>query len=239
VNVGETGFFGKLPSHGDFIMQRLPRYFVDCWDQWVRASLAQSREAVGEDEWSERYLVTPIWRFYWSGGVCGEQPWLGLFMPSVDNGGRSFPMLVATRLGRGAKLRAAMAQTEGWFDRLEEILLSSLDDRADLEDFDRLVRQQTLKQIAGGPAAAAGGQSNEAKIQVDTECEPLSALDRIPWADIACTCAKFSVWWAKGEGAGHRLLFFGGLPAPDDFADFLSDQHLSPSRPVDEGDASD
>ena len=40
------GFYGKTPRHGDFIKRRLPRSFVDPWDDWLqRADLGQSRPA--------------------------------------------------------------------------------------------------------------------------------------------------------------------------------------------------
>ena len=35
------GFFGKLPSHGDFLSRRLPRSFVDPWDSWLQSRTAR------------------------------------------------------------------------------------------------------------------------------------------------------------------------------------------------------
>ncbi len=46
----EVGFFGKLPSHGDFVRRRVADDFVAGWDSWLQQCLAQSRETLG-DAW--------------------------------------------------------------------------------------------------------------------------------------------------------------------------------------------
>ena len=49
------GYFGKFPSHGDFITRRLPRDgFLDIWDRWLQNALATSREQL------RRSLVTDL-----------------------------------------------------------------------------------------------------------------------------------------------------------------------------------
>ena len=62
------GFFGKVPTHGDFISRRLPRSFLDPWDHWLQGAIATSRQQLGEG-WLEVYLVSPLWRFCLSPGV--------------------------------------------------------------------------------------------------------------------------------------------------------------------------
>ena len=51
------GFFGKLPSRGDFVTRRLPQGFVAGWDGWLREVLAASRAELDAD-WLEVYLTT-------------------------------------------------------------------------------------------------------------------------------------------------------------------------------------
>jgi type VI secretion system protein ImpM len=197
---GVTGFFGKLPCHADFVMQRLPRRLIECWDGWIRAGLVDARERLGEEDWLERYLVAPIWRFYWSADVCGESPWLGLFMPSVDSGGRNYPMMVATRLPPHAAPAAVLAASPDWFDRLERILVSSLYEDADIEDFDRLVAQQQLV--------------------IDAQSTPVEPA-RPPWP--GTSDAPFTLWWTSDDGGQSRQRRYEGLPEPADYPDFLAD----------------
>ena len=39
----QAGWFGKLPSLGDFAQRRLPPEFVQVWDDWLGAELARVR----------------------------------------------------------------------------------------------------------------------------------------------------------------------------------------------------
>ena len=39
------GFYGKLPSEGDFVTRRLPWEFTAAWDDWLQQGMQASREA--------------------------------------------------------------------------------------------------------------------------------------------------------------------------------------------------
>ncbi|HET9148768.1 MAG TPA: type VI secretion system-associated protein TagF, partial [Acetobacteraceae bacterium] len=57
-----SGFYGKLPARGDFVRAGLPGDAVDAFDGWARASLAESRRALGE-EWRDCWMEASVWRF--------------------------------------------------------------------------------------------------------------------------------------------------------------------------------
>ncbi|MCG8100523.1 MAG: type VI secretion system-associated protein TagF, partial [Candidatus Thiodiazotropha taylori] len=84
------GLYGKIPSLGDFVTRRLPRGFIAPWETWMQEAIANSREQLG-DFWLDNYLTSPMWRFALSPGICGEQGWAGILMPSVDRVGRYYP----------------------------------------------------------------------------------------------------------------------------------------------------
>ncbi|MEZ5600327.1 MAG: type VI secretion system-associated protein TagF, partial [Candidatus Competibacteraceae bacterium] len=65
-----AGFFGKLPSRGDFIGRHLPKSFVGPWDSWLQTAVAHSRDQLGEN-WQEYYCTSPVWRFALGPGLCG------------------------------------------------------------------------------------------------------------------------------------------------------------------------
>jgi len=46
----EVGFYGKLPSHGDFLRRRVSDAFVGVWDGWLQECLTASRTSLG-DRW--------------------------------------------------------------------------------------------------------------------------------------------------------------------------------------------
>jgi type VI secretion system protein ImpM len=86
-----TGFYGKIPARGDFVRAGLRGRFVDPWHCWMQRMLAQTRAALGE-AWLPAWLEAPIWQFAFAAGVCGPDPAIGLWMPSVDRVGRHFPL---------------------------------------------------------------------------------------------------------------------------------------------------
>jgi len=108
----ETGLWGKLPSRGDFVRLGLGRRFTDPWDAWMSAMLAESQAALGA-AWQEAWMVAPVWRFCLEAGLCGPEPVLGVWMPSVDRAGRAYPLtLAAIPAGPGP-------EAEAWLDAAE------------------------------------------------------------------------------------------------------------------------
>src|SRR5690242_17623822 len=88
------GFFGKIPSRGDFVRAGLPGGFVRPWDEWLQLVMAGSRVRLGSD-WLPAWMEAPVWRFLLPAGICGPDPVLGVWMPSVDLAGRHFPLTLA------------------------------------------------------------------------------------------------------------------------------------------------
>jgi type VI secretion system protein ImpM len=76
------GFFGKLPSTGDFVARGLPEGFRRRWDRWVSLHLAPRQQA--GCLWPAgglRFRLT-------SGGRVAA----GVVLPSEDAAGRRFPL---------------------------------------------------------------------------------------------------------------------------------------------------
>lgn len=96
-----VGFHGKLPGAGDFVHRRLPGVFVDRWDGAMQAALTAAAEALGDD-WKERVLAAPTWRFALARHVCGPLAWTGIMLPSHDRVGRVFPLVLASSPPHGA-----------------------------------------------------------------------------------------------------------------------------------------
>ena len=71
------GWYGKLPSLGDFASRRLPVDFVKRWDAWLQDVVPTAREALG-DGWLDTYLTMPIWRFTFLPGLMGASGWAGV-----------------------------------------------------------------------------------------------------------------------------------------------------------------
>ncbi len=134
------GFYGKLPSEGDFVTRRLPWEFTSVWDDWLQQGMQASRTALGE-RWLELYLSAPIWRFQLAPGLCGPLGWRGLFFASVDRVGRYFPFTLAFASAPGARAGPGVAPSLAvdaarWF-AAEEAALAGLDPTLPIDEFER------------------------------------------------------------------------------------------------------
>jgi type VI secretion system ImpM family protein len=96
-----TGLFGKLPAHGDFLCRALPDSFVQPWDDWLQAGMAEARATLGEESYAEAWSSAPAWRFLLPPQACGPDAVAGLLLASEDLVGRRFP----THPGRAAGRR--------------------------------------------------------------------------------------------------------------------------------------
>jgi type VI secretion system ImpM family protein len=93
----KVGFFGKLPSHGDFVQRKVSPALVEFWDNWLVQGIASSQEILGEG-WQDAYYTSPLWHFTLSSGIVGNSLITGLMMPSVDTSGRAYPFTVFCEL---------------------------------------------------------------------------------------------------------------------------------------------
>jgi len=106
-----VGFYGKLPTRGDFLRVGLPRRFIEPWDEWLQRVLPASRVALGDD-WLACWLEAPVWRFALAAGLCGPDAVQGVWMPSVDSVGRYFPLTLACVGGDAALAARFLAVAE-------------------------------------------------------------------------------------------------------------------------------
>jgi type VI secretion system ImpM family protein len=125
------GWYGKLPSLGDFAGRRLPPLFVEPWDDWLAASLASWRAS--DVAWLDAYLAAPPLRFALGAGVPFEQSpgYAGVLMPSVDRVGRYFPLTVVRP--RAPQQPEAPAV---WLAALESVAIAALNEDWPAERFD-------------------------------------------------------------------------------------------------------
>jgi type VI secretion system protein ImpM len=217
-----TGFYGKLPMRGDFLSARLPQSFIAPWDDWLQRAIATSRELLGE-AWLPAYLSAPIWRFLLAGGVCGRHAVIGVLMPSVDKVGRYFPLAVAAALPVEGAPFALLGVAGAWFEAVERLALSALDEGADFAAFER-----EAEAIAAPPVPAEPGVVFHAgaapAARLAGPCAIAGAapalLDVLPLL-LGC----WSLWWTgESDDAVSSLIVAAGLPPADGFAAFLDGQ---------------
>lgn len=235
----ETGFYGKLPSHGDFLTRRLNRSFTTPWDQWLQAAMAGSKERLGS-QWLDVYLVSPIWRFALAPGICGENAWCGVLMPSVDRVGRYFPLTIATPLEAETNLISLIHGELDWFNRCEGWALNALNGELPMEVFDQKLAECSPPDVAllarDKRAFSLPYQKNYSLGSSNSQTTDLNQLLLNTYVPNHC------FWWAQQTDSTQlSLRISDGLPSAESFTEMLGNISIefTPNEPVNCSDVSD
>jgi type VI secretion system protein ImpM len=211
------GWYGKLPSLGDFAGRRLPPEFINAWDEWLQAVLQAVQDALGEG-WLNSYLTTPIWRFALLPGLAGPSGWAGVLMPSVDRVGRYFPLTIATELPSHTAVADAVFAGADWFAGLEEAALEMLGSGQGPDELEAALANLAFKL----PQTAAVEESVGAP-------QALRSTEAFEWVAKARALTAWSqqkgwraLWWTRGRVDGGPLMFASSaLPTAAEFAKLL------------------
>jgi len=217
------GWYGKLSSLGDFAYRRLPSEFLQVGDAWLSHAMSASREQLGEG-WLDVYLTAPVLRFGWAPGVIDEQWWFGVLMPSCDNVGRYFPLLIGQRRPRPPVDRIALDHLELWFDHLARAATHTLAEQASVDDFEEALYDAPPWPTPG--AATAMGL----RPAVGGECFELAGsttlnqwLHAMALHELHARFAGCTLWWRHTDlESGATMSVVHGLPDPAGFAQMLS-----------------
>ncbi|TVZ38912.1 type VI secretion system protein ImpM [Alteromonadaceae bacterium 2753L.S.0a.02] len=224
-----TGFFGKLPTHGDFITRELPSHFIDIWDNWLQLFVSSTQAQLGDD-WLDIYLTSPIWRFVFSEGVVDEQHWAGIMLPSVDRVGRYFPFSIITALPTQQNPVAILCEANDWFEQLEDAALQALNGDLELETLLETINEVPLAEntnyqknvdIYGGTQAVS-----PLLMRLDFEEQTLhSLLPGMMDALLKTSYASYSAWATRGSEYVEPCMFVArGLPVTSGVAAMLEGQ---------------
>jgi type VI secretion system protein ImpM len=216
---GTPGWFGKLASLGDFAQRRVPAHWVNVCDPWLSASMRAGDELL-QEHWIPVYRTAPVLRFAWAPGVVDSLWWFGLLMPSCDNVGRYFPLLITQPRARPPEDRIALDHLEIWFDHLARAALQTLSNAGgsvtELEDA-----------LHDAPPWPTPGHNALLKPQDAAPTEswlvgrqvPLSAwLPSLAAGGLTRRLAGHSLWWRSDPSSAHGAVdLVPGLPVGAQF----------------------
>lgn len=221
------GWYGKLPSLGDFASRRLPVEFVKAWDTWLQEVIPASRDILAE-RWFDSYLTMPIWRFVLLPGLVTKSGWAGVLMPSVDRVGRHFPLMVAMELPSHAAAAHAVFEGADWFASLEDAALAVLDPTRGADDLDGALAQSVLP---APPTASPEGATRALRALPSVEAfGPLAEGEALrAWSE---STGWRALWWTRGRVDGESLMLgCAGLPTAQEFGWLLESPLTGPAAP--------
>jgi type VI secretion system protein ImpM len=227
----EVGFYGKLPSHGDFLRRRVSDAFVGVWDGWLQECLTASRSSLG-DRWLDVYLTSPVWRFACAGGICGPAPVIGVMAPSVDRVGRYFPLtLVAELPPESPQLLTAVTRAQAFFDGAESLVIETLAlEHVDFESFDEQLIRLGAEVEDVAPAVVLDAASSSLlddgaegwQIPIGSTADLNDAFTQLLSQRLGALYNPLAMWWTEGSAIVQpTALLVKGLPHPDSFAALL------------------
>ncbi len=226
VNSGNIGFFGKLPTNGDFIHRNLSANFVNPWDHWLQNGLA-SYQAQDPENWLNNYLTSPIWRFFLPPALFDEHAYFGILAPSVDSVGRYFPLTFAAPL---PVQHAGSVMTEP-FQNILALLEDSFLTHLHGSQANLLSVEQDLSVISSQLQSLLAKQSLEALPENLDSHQFIIANDTRLSEAASCLWlsgmiqrhSNTSIWWTRGSQTMEpSLLFSQGLPNKQQFSAMLS-----------------
>ncbi|MFT9256625.1 MAG: type VI secretion system-associated protein TagF [Acetobacter sp.] len=167
-----TGFFGKLPSQGDFVRHGLCEATVAALDLWCRECLLSIMQSIGPD-WRNAWMVAPVWHFALPAGACGPQALLGVWMPSMDRVGRCYPFMVCAQ----APDLAPLLDGAAWLDQAAEAAICSVvDDTAVTALRHRLDEPAISRRLPAVPGWWTQGGPSRAPARFELACLPPATM---------------------------------------------------------------
>ena len=157
---GCAGWFGKIPSLGDFARRGLPASFTQPWDEWLSEELSSARDMLGA-RWAAAYEQAPIVCFSLGADVLGRDAWHGIIVPSYDRVRREYPLTLAQ-----SRPRHAVAPTRlQWWVELVTLSRGALDRACSAEELDR----DLARFFREGPATADAPEARSESVRVSVD----------------------------------------------------------------------
>jgi type VI secretion system protein ImpM len=202
LSMGLPGWYGKLPSLGDFASRRLPDEFIHHWDEWLQLGLDQVRSSVhghGRDVALHRFWVGPR--------VLSDASWAGVLVPSVDRVGRRFPLTIAAPLEAHPLSLATALAARSWYAAIEGVARRCVDEKLSLGQFERELADAAAVPLPAQDASRAAALAAEL-LSLPEDGADMSSAE---------TDAG-SVWWQGEAKERGQFLRVPALPLDEAFA---------------------
>jgi type VI secretion system protein ImpM len=231
------GWYGKLPTLGDFASRRLDAAFIEPWDLWLGEGMSAQREQLGE-AWLDAYLGSAVWRFVLMPGampaLADRVARAGVLMPSVDRVGRYFPLTVVTTLPQLPGSTAELESLLGWLHRLEDLAVDAMHEDWTIEALDAalealpppLAAQSLPEHLADArraladAMAGAGGFVDVASVRSRSDLAAL-LVDSLGGRQGAVPAGEGLAFWLADNPTAPRMLVSRGLPGRDQTVSML------------------
>ncbi len=200
------GWYGKLPSLGDFASRRVDDDFLQAWDGWLAHDLAGWRSSDPQG-WLQRYLRASSCLFLAVPGALGHPhgALAGVLTPSVDRVGRYFPLTLHAALPRLPRDEEECADLLGWLLELDDVAVQALQDDWPIPRLE----DELLGRAPGAPSWCGG--ASRAADAAGPQPGPAAADAPARWArqwtaDREAQPCDQRIWWFGTDDDGSARL---------------------------------
>ena len=202
------GWFGKLPSVGDFAGRGMPQPLQETIHGWTSSGMAALARKYPE-EWRGFYLVSPVWHFVINPSVWDKSALIGCIAPSLDKVGRCSP-LIALRSFDVKDINEVLPPKSRWLYRINTALRRIVAEQVLVDNVYDILEQQKDAEVSS---------SNTANILDDlgiVDSVQEYKTERLSWPDLPMLFperADRSFWWAEpSPKLPPRQIIHRGLP---------------------------
>ena len=215
------GWYGKMPSSGDFVHRRLDQGLIGWWHRWLSSGLIAMHES-GLLSAEQEYMSAPIWNFLIPASLGCDRVQMGCLAPSRDRVGRVYPLLAVLHVP-AAQYEAQQVSGSGrFYEHLGRSLLAAVGHGCSATQFEQNIQgaRGTLTQMltrASTQMTEDDGSSDILDIlNGGHETAPIEKLNQNDsrWPELALcfnSDAHNSYWWTnQANGAAQKSLVHGG-----------------------------
>ncbi|SQJ16934.1 Uncharacterized protein conserved in bacteria [Serratia rubidaea] len=130
------GWYGKIPTAGDFLQRRLPDLVVSNWAQWFHNGLVNQKQNL-PDNASNPFSNAPVWNFVIPATLGSQYIQMGCLLPARDRVGRHYP-ICAIRLFTPEEWHIQQLNMAAeWYRQLGHTLLNGVRNSFSAEQIDQ------------------------------------------------------------------------------------------------------
>lgn len=193
----DLGWYGKLPTTGDFLQRRLPASVVNHWAHWCHNGLVELQRNLAEYD-AHAFSAAPVWNFIIPATLGSRYIQMGCMLPARDSVGRHYP-ICAMRLFTPDEWHPHQLNiAEPWYQQLGHTLLNGVRNGLSIEQFDR-----SLVSLAPLPAPPPEADSDILSI-IGFQHPDLPVLSWQQAIDCFDPQRYASFWWSN-QADGHPL----------------------------------
>jgi type VI secretion system protein ImpM len=151
-----VGWYGKLPSTGDFAGRGLSRDCVQTLDTWLQSGLVQLRLRL--PDWQSFYVSAPCWSFLVPANILAPHPVFGCIAPSADRVGRLFPIVTIGSVGTSAMIQQYLPPRGRFHLQCTDLIELAISRQKSIEEFDQQL--ETIEAELGAVQRSLSQRSN-------------------------------------------------------------------------------